>query len=101
MSDLKVNTTAVVNSAERIHRHNQGINEVLALIDQSSAAINMCWRSSSSNNSNLQYRSIVDTFYRKRYDAVEGLVGFLGGTVSTGFERVERRNISLADSFLE
>ncbi|MCH6268197.1 WXG100 family type VII secretion target [Neobacillus citreus] len=99
MSQIKIDTAKVVNTASRITTINQQIDAEFARMEKAIAHLNGSWQSRASDHVIGRFHSIKHAFKDSRFQVMQNYSKFLVQQVSDGYNKTETVNTNLADSF--
>lgn len=99
MSDLKVNTDRVLNSANNLAVINNKIRNSFGNVEKAVNQLNNAWGGSAAENAMTKFNSIKSSFCDERYEVLDGYVRFLQSQAGEGYVETETVNKSLADAF--
>lgn len=99
MSDLKINTDAVVAAANNIKNCNNQIRENFSSVQTALSCLDKCWEGSAASYAIGKFNEMKSKFPDARYSVLDNYVKYLLQLVGEGYIQSEEANISLADQF--
>lgn len=99
MANLKMNTDAVVRTAERIKSFNTQMHDGLSRTQAAVTKLDGAWEGSAATAAIAKFNELCSKFSDSRYNVLDNYVHFLLRQVGEGYEVTEGTNVSLADQF--
>lgn len=99
MSELSVNTDAVVAAADSIKLFNAQIRDGLPSLQKAIAQLDNSWEGSASSVAISKFNEIISEFSDTRYNVLDNYANYLLQQVGEGYLQTEEENISLAEQF--
>lgn len=99
MGNLKINTDAVVASANNIKNCNNQIRDGVSTLQAAITRLDASWDGSAATTAISKFNEIKSKFFDTRYATLDNYVNFLLQQVGEGYTQTEDANVSLADQF--
>ena len=99
MSDLRVNTDAVLAMATKINNTNIKLRDSFDNVRNAISTMNGKWDGQASEVAINKFNQIQNIFPEARYKELNNFVQIMMVAVGQGYEQVETANTSLADLF--
>ena len=99
MGSIKINTDAVIATAENIKQLNAEMRDGFSAVQKAVTQLNNSWDGSASENTISKFNEIKEKFCDARYNVLDNYANLLLHQVGEGYNQTESVNISLADQF--
>lgn len=99
MANLKVNTDAVLGSAERIKNYNNQMRDGFPNVQTAITQLDNSWDGPAATVAISKFNEVKNNFCDARYSVLNNFVNFLMMQVDEGYVQTEETNISLASQF--
>lgn len=99
MADLKVDTAAILATAEKMEEINKKIKESFSNVNDAIKILDNAWEGSTATTCIAKLRKGNSDIMNARYDAFDNYISLLKKYVSPGYVDAEETNIKLADAF--
>lgn len=99
MTNLKINTAAVVTAATNINTHNEKIRDGISSVEKAIRNLDESWESPAATVAIAKFNEIKSTFAENRFKVLKNYTNFLLQQVSQGYDDTEDVNVSLAAQF--
>lgn len=99
MANLKVNTDAVVSTANKIRSCNNSMRNNFSSVQTAITKLDGSWDGSAASMAINKFNQIRVEFCDSRYNVMDNYVNFLLRQVGQGYEQTETTNKSLAAQF--
>lgn len=96
---IKVNTAAVLNTANEIDTINRSIRDDFAAVVSAISALNRNWDGSASNTGIGKLNYIKKNFVDNRFNVVNDYAAFMRQIVGEGYEATEKAAVTAASAF--
>ena len=99
MGSVKINTDAVIATAEEVKQLNAEMRDGFTEVQQAITRLNNSWDGSASEAAISKFNEMKEKFCDARYNVLDNYANFLLNQVGEGYNQTENVNISLADQF--
>lgn len=99
MAKLKIDTDAVVTTADKIKLLNTQMRDEFESVRTAITKLDRTWDGAAATVAISKFNEIQSTMGDARYDVMDQYVNFLLQQVGEGYVQTETTNISLADQF--
>lgn len=99
MANLKVNTDAVVATAEKLKVYNTRMRNDFPSVQNAMNQLHNEWDGAASNAAISKFNEMKSKFCDARYNVMDNYIRFLLQQVGEGYVQTEEVNVSLADQF--
>lgn len=100
MDNLKINTDAVINTANKIKLSNTQMRDEFQDLERAIGRLDSAWESPASSIVIRKFYDIKSDFFYERYEVLDNFVKYLFQQIGEGYTDTENTNKSLADAFI-